>query len=203
MEAPADDRSRALDRIAIDRGGAHASIVLSPAHRNRLISREAHRADPLHHDVGARGDNCGWACRLALPTEAAVVPTGQGLCGAIVRGRSLWLGVYGTGQVLQIDPTGRVRTRIEIGRSACRLAIGPSGLWVTRDRAAEVVRVTPGTGRRVSVGPTPFDVLLAAGSLWVSSYDSATLARLDPRTGRRLATVWDEPNPADVRRYDP
>ena len=110
-----------------------------------------------------------------VPVETAVVETGTGPCGVVAaRDGALWVGVYGAGAVLSIDPgRGRVQTRVAVGRWACRIAVGPSALWVTRDRAGEVVRVSRGSGqrRRIQVGRSPFDLLLATGSLWVSSYD--------------------------------
>jgi streptogramin lyase len=87
-----------------------------------------------------------------------------------------------------------------VGRSSCRVAVGPSAVWVARDRAGEVVRVARRSGRtlRVRVGSGAFDVLLAAGSVWVSSYDVGTVARLDPRTARLRWVSRDGPNPAGL-----
>ena len=135
-----------------------------------------------------------------LPTEGVVVPTGPGPCGAAVRAGSLWVGVYGAGNVLRIDPRGRVAARIAVGRWACRLAVGTAAVWVTRDRAGEVVRVDRTSGRRthVRVGSTPFDVLLAAGSVWVSRYDAGRVDRLEPIRGRRSASVEVGSNPAGL-----
>jgi streptogramin lyase len=134
------------------------------------------------------------------PIETAVVSTGRAPCGMATRGARLWVGVYETGQVLQMDAGGRIRKRFGVGSWACRLAVGPSAIWVTRDRANEVVRIPRGAGRKIhiNVGPNPFDVLLAAGSLWASSYDSGVVARLDPRTGRSISISRDGPNPAGL-----
>jgi streptogramin lyase len=135
-----------------------------------------------------------------LPVQAVIVPTGRGPCGVATRAGSLWVGVYGTGKVLQIDPRGRIETTIGVGRWACRVAVGPAAVWVTRDRAGELVRISRGSGRRfrVKVGTGTFDVLLAAGSVWASSYDFEIVARLDSRTGQLIAASRDGPNPAGL-----
>lgn len=134
------------------------------------------------------------------PTMAAVIDTGRAPCGAAVRGGSLWVGVYETGRVLQIDPRGRVQRRYRTGRWTCRLAVSPTALWVTRDQANEIVRLDRGSGRsiRVNVGANPFGILLAAGSLWASSYDAGVVTRLDPRTGRSVSITRDGSNPAGL-----
>lgn len=134
-----------------------------------------------------------------LPTQAVVVPTGRGPCGAAARGASLWVAVYASGKILQLDRGGRIVSKIDVGRSACRLAVGSSAVWVTRDQSAEIVRIARGSMRRqrVRVG-SAFDVVLAARSLWVSSYDAGAVARLDPRTGKRLASLRVGANPAHM-----
>jgi len=142
----------------------------------------------------------GGASGVVSPTEALVVATGKAPCGSFVRAGGLWVGVYDTGKVLQIDQRGRVTRRTTVGRWACRIAVGPGAIWVTRDRAGELVRISRGSGRllRVRVGAGTFDVRLAAGSVWASSYDIGTVVRLDPRNGKLRSVSRDGPNPAGV-----
>ena len=93
---------------------------------------------------------------------------------------AVWVGVYGTGTLLRLDPdTGRVTRRIPIGSWACRVAVDTRAAWVTRDRAGELVRVDLGTGRRqrLDVGALPFDVTLAFGAIWVTGFDAGTVTR--------------------------
>jgi streptogramin lyase len=155
--------------------------------------------------VGATTIALGVAAVIAqaappAPPAGVVVETGRAPCGSAVHGRSLWVGVYEAGRVLQIDAGGRVRKASRTGSWTCRLAVGPTAIWATRDLANEIVRIDRRTSRtiRVNVGTNPFDVLLAAGSLWVSSYDTGTVARLDPRTGRGISISRDRPNPAGL-----
>ena len=140
----------------------------------------------------------GGASGAASPTEALVVATGKAPCGSVVRAGGLWVGVYDTGKVLRIDRYGRITTRMTVGRWACRIAVGPSAIWVTRDQAGEVVRIKSGRLQRTQVGSGAFDVLQAAGSVWASSYDTGTVARLDPRNGKLRSVSRVGPNPAGV-----
>ena len=135
------------------------------------------------------------------PSEAVVVPTGRAPCGIAARAGSLWIGVYETGRLVQLDDrTGRLEGSIDVGPWACRVAVGPAAVWVTRDRPGEVVRISRGTGRvhRMLVGRGAFDVLLAARSLWTTSYDTAAIARFDPVTRTVVRVYKDGPKPAGI-----
>jgi streptogramin lyase len=135
------------------------------------------------------------------PATGAVVQTGQAPCGADARAGSIWVGVYGTGKLLQLEDTsGRVESQVGVGRWACRVAVGPAAVWITRDRAGEIVRVSRGNGRiqRTKVGTWTFDVLLAAGSVWATSFEVGTVARIDPGTGRLTHVFKVGGNPAGL-----
>jgi len=135
------------------------------------------------------------------PVETHVIATGSAPCGTTVARGAVWVGVYGTGKLLRLDPdTGRVTRRIPIGSSACRVAVDRRAAWVTRDRAGELVRVDLDTGRlrRLDVGASPFDVILAFGAIWVTSFEDGTVTRIDPVT-RRVTQVYEVgPNPAGI-----
>jgi virginiamycin B lyase len=132
---------------------------------------------------------CATAAGATSPTprQTAVVPTGAGPCGVTAgRDGQLWVGVYGAGKVLSIDPRrGHVNASVRGLRWACRVAVGRAAVWVTRDRADELVRISRGSGRirHVTVGSIPFDVLLAHGSVWATSAGISTIAQLDGATG--------------------
>ncbi|HEV8251430.1 MAG TPA: HYR domain-containing protein [Gaiellaceae bacterium] len=81
------------------------------------------------------------------PTEALIVPTGPAPCGLAAYRGELWVGVYEGGMLLRLDGAGRVQRRIGVGRWACRVAVDSDAVWVTRDRANEVVRIDRQTGR--------------------------------------------------------
>jgi streptogramin lyase len=80
------------------------------------------------------------------------------------------------------------------------VAVARGAVWVTRDRASELVRVDLRTGqvRRFEVAAEPFDVLHAAGSLWVSSHATGTVSRLDPATGHLRGQVDVGADPAGL-----
>ena len=135
------------------------------------------------------------------PVETHVVATGSAPCGTAVGKGAVWVGVYGTGKLLRLDPvSGRVTRRIPVGSWACRVALDGKAAWVTRDRAGVLVHIDLNTGRRqsVKVGASPFDVILAAGAIWVTSFEVGTVARIDPETGRLSRVYKDGPNPAGL-----
>lgn len=124
------------------------------------------------------------------PVETHVLATGRAPCGSAEHGGSLWVGVYETGTLLRISGE-RVVERIRVGRWACRVALDRRALWVTRDRARELVRIDRKTGKlgRTRLAGMPFDVVLAGGSVFATGYDTGSVARVDPET-RRVARVY-------------
>jgi sugar lactone lactonase YvrE len=135
----------------------------------------------------------------APPAGPFVVPTGPAPCGATARFGSLWIGVYEAGTLLRLDARGRILARVRVGPWTCRVAVGNAAVWVTRDRADELVRLPRGSGRplRVRVAE-PFDVLLAKGSVWATSHASGAVVRLHPESGDVLGTVDVGPRPAGL-----
>jgi streptogramin lyase len=135
------------------------------------------------------------------PVATKVVTTGSGPCGLAARAGSIWVGVYGSGELLSIDDTsGRVEARVRVGRWACRVAMGPAAVWVTRDRAGEIVRISRGSGRlvRMKVGAGAFDVVLAQGSVWATSFEIGTIARIDAATTKLIRVYKDGSSPAGL-----
>jgi streptogramin lyase len=137
------------------------------------------------------------------PRQTRVVATGPGPCGIAARTGSIWVGVYSTGRLLELDArTGRVQTSVAVGRWACRVAVGPAAVWITRDRAGELVRVSRGTGRieRLKVGSGTFDVLISNGSVWTTSYDTGAISKIDPARPRVTRVFKDGAFPAGLAR---
>jgi streptogramin lyase len=135
------------------------------------------------------------------PATGAVVETGQAPCGTAARGSSLWIGVYGTGTLLELDTqSAQIETRMRIGPFACRIAAGRGAVWVTRDNSGAVVRLAPGSGARriVRVGAGAFDVLLAAGSAWATSFETGKVARIDASSARLQRVFNVGGNPAGL-----
>ncbi len=138
----------------------------------------------------------------STPVETRVVATGSAPCGVVAaRDGGLWVGVYGAGNVLRIDPRrGKVTTTVRVGRWACRVVVGPAAVWVTRDQAGEIVRIARGSGRlrRLKVGAGAFDIVLVRGSVWATSFDVGTIAEIDPATTKLVRVYKDGPNPAGI-----
>jgi streptogramin lyase len=138
----------------------------------------------------------------STPVQTHVVPTGKAPCGVVAaRDGGLWIGVYGAGTVLRVDPRrGKVTTRVRVGPWACRVVVGPAAVWVTRDRAGEIVRIARGSGRlrRMKVGAGAFDVVLARGSIWATSFDVGTVAEIDAATTKLVRVYRDGANPAGI-----
>ena len=136
------------------------------------------------------------------PVETTVVRTGEAPCGVVAaRDGGLWVGVYGTGKVLRIDPQGgKVTTTVNVGPWACRVVVGPAAVWVTRDQAGEIVRISRGNGglARLEVGAGAFDVVLARGSVWSTSFDTGAISRFDAATAKLARVYRDGPNPAGM-----
>lgn len=136
------------------------------------------------------------------PVETHVVATGEAPCGVVAaRDGGLWIGVYGAGTVLRIDPdSGKVTTRVRVGRWACRVVVGPAAVWVTRDQAGEIVRIARGSGRlvRMKVGAGAFDVVLARGSVWATGFEIGTIARIDAATTKLMRVYKDGLSPAGI-----
>jgi len=148
------------------------------------------------------------ACAVAAgassppPAQTGAVRTGAGPCGiTAARDGNFWVGVYGAGRVLSVDPrTQRIDASIKGLGSACRIAVGRAAVWATRDRADEVVRISRGSGRvrHLTVGSIPFDVLLENGTAWVTSAGVGTIAQLDASSSRLLRVYRDGIFPAGL-----
>ena len=185
MEPAADDRraarstSRALDHRAIVDGNRLARPeVYEPDMRRRRQSSLSHCAITALADCGeSAGSTPG----------SAWSSTGRGPCGIAARAGSIWVGVYGTGQASRARRAGRDACETSVARRALGVQgrVGPAAVWVTRDRAGELVRISRGTGRieRLQVGSGTFDVLISQAAR--SGRRATTRARSRGSTPRR------------------
>ena len=87
------------------------------------------------------------------PTAVARIVTGTAPCGAVSGFRSVWVAVYGTGQLVRIDPIrNRITRRIRVAPGICPVAIGAGSVWVASDKTNLLYRVDPRRGRVWSPG---------------------------------------------------
>jgi streptogramin lyase len=141
---------------------------------------------------------------VTAPRPVATIASGSGPCGAAAGFGSVWVAVYGTGELLRIDArTNRVIRRIRVVRGICPVAVAHGAVWVASDQANVLYRVDPAQGRvagRTRVPRWPAHVRAAFGSVWVSAYERGTVARLDPRTGRVVRTYAVGGHPSGLAR---
>ena len=140
----------------------------------------------------------------ASPTAVARVVTGKAPCGAVSGFRSVWVAVYGSGQLVRIDPIrNRVTRRIRVAPGICPVAVGAGSVWVASDKTNLLYRVNPTLGRvvaRIPVPEWPAHVTFAFGSVWVSAYERGTVTRLEPRTNRVKRRYAVGGNPSGMTR---
>jgi DNA-binding SARP family transcriptional activator/DNA-binding beta-propeller fold protein YncE len=121
-----------------------------------------------------------------------------------------WVTEPRRGDVVHIDPIGRVIKRIPVPGDPTRVAADGNAIWVAiphpptavwRARSA-VWRIDPKTGKRVAVVSVPATVrrvATGAGYVWVTSGTyhgepgvparGGVLSKIDPRTNRVVATI--------------
>jgi streptogramin lyase len=138
------------------------------------------------------------------PTAVARIVTGTAPCGAVSGFRSVWVAVYGSGQLVRIDPIRNLVTRrIRVAPGICPVVIGAGSVWVASDKTNLLYRVDPRLGRvvaRISVAEWPAHVTFAFGSVWVSAYERGVLARIEPRTNRVKRRYAVGGNPSGMAR---
>ena len=87
--------------------------------------------------------------------------------------------------------TTTVATKVDVGGSACGVTLVGGTLWVTDNKAAELVKVDTAAGKvlaRYAVSASPCEVEAASGSIWVTT-QSGVVDRVDPATGKVTASV--------------
>jgi hypothetical protein len=113
--------------------------------------------------------------RLGAPVIA--VATGYGSIWAVDTGSTLY----------RIRPsTARVTKRVRLGAvAAYNVWVGGGSIWVADDQAAQVIRVSPGTGsiqKRLPVGDGPADMAFADDTAWVINHRDRRLMRINLAT---------------------
>jgi sugar lactone lactonase YvrE len=107
----------------------------------------------------------------------------------------LWVSLFDTGEVVNLDDDGQVRLRVSLGEGAEPegLASVGSQLWVVDQAGSRVVLLDARNGKKLGQVSVPAGPRLAAvGStdLWVTSYDDGAVTGIDLRT-RRIDVTRD------------
>ena len=120
--------------------------------------------------------------------------------GLLLAYGSLWVGDYGGGKLLRLDPaTGRILQRWPIAH-ADWITASPGALWVSSE-AGTIVRIDPSSGAvkaRIEVGANPLATAWIGGELWVPSIDADSVSVVDPATNRVRETRKAGAGPASV-----
>lgn len=77
--------------------------------------------------------------------------------------------------------------RVRVGGEPVALAVADA-VWVVRRAAGDVLRLDPGSGRRIGdpipLGDRPSGIAMTASAAWVTSSSDRTVSRIDRRTAR-------------------
>jgi streptogramin lyase len=142
----------------------------------------------------------GTVAASATPRLVARVVTGAEPCGATSGFGSVWVAVYGTGQLVRIDPrSNRVVARVRVARGICPIIVDAGSVWVASDVTNMLYRIDPRRRRivaRIRVADWPAHLAAAFGSVWVSAYERGTVARVDPQRNRvsRVYAIGGNPS---------
>jgi DNA-binding beta-propeller fold protein YncE len=108
---------------------------------------------------------------------------GRGVSGVTIGAGSVWVTNPETGNVLRIDPAGRVTARIPVGGRPGAIVSGGGRIWVADEDGGGVTAIDAREARIVRRGlqphAAPLRLAVGAGGLWVSSASTATVRRID------------------------
>jgi YVTN family beta-propeller protein len=139
------------------------------------------------------------AASLGVPTKHAE--------GLAVGGGYLWIAnpsdvrAKGLETVSRVDlSSGRVVSRIAVGKTPIFLAFGYGSVWVANYDSDTVSVVRPGSraADTIDVGDGPLGIATGFGAVWVVCYWDRQLIRIDPRTREVVARIPIDVGPLDV-----
>jgi YVTN family beta-propeller protein len=105
----------------------------------------------------------------------------------------LWVADCREGALLAVDPdSGRVVSRLELGRGANDVIAFAGSVWVSNWRSHSVIRIDPTdvtVQAEIDAGDTPGELAAGRSGLWVADTRGTRILRVDPRTNRVVETV--------------
>jgi streptogramin lyase len=219
--------SDSAERPTLGRAGGGGSI-LTPQHRH--VGWRDRVAGAPRQWLGALVAVLAGAVALAFlllggggPSVSAPIAVGAPPLRLAVGPETVWVTSAPDGTLTGIDPeSGRVRSRMRVGRGVSGVAIGAGSVWVSNPRSGDVLRIDPvkHVTTRIHVGGSPGAVVFGGGRLWVADEDGAGVTAINAPGGRvvkrgiaphatplRLAfgagAVWvSSASTASVRRID-
>jgi DNA-binding beta-propeller fold protein YncE len=216
------------ERPTLGRAGGPGS-VLAPQHRH--VGWRARIAEAPRQWLGALVAVLAGAIALAFlllgggdgASVSAPIAVGDPPLRLAVGPETVWATSAPDGTLIAIDPeSGRVRSRLQVGRGVSGVTIGAGSVWVSNPRVGNVLRIDPVEGviAQIPVGGSPGAIVFGGGRLWVADEDGAGVTAINARGGRvfkhgiaphatplRLASgagaVWaSSASTASVRRID-
>jgi DNA-binding SARP family transcriptional activator/ABC-type branched-subunit amino acid transport system substrate-binding protein/streptogramin lyase len=228
-EHPLRERLRGQLMLALYRSGRQAEALQAYQEGRRALAEEL-GLEPseslqslerriLEHDPELAAPEGPPRPRL-IPASAWRHPRRFALVGALVLAAAVALGVYqakrGGGDAVEaaaavaLDPdSGEVASRIPLGTSPSRVAVGNGATWVldADDRTISRVDAETREVRTFSTSATPTDVAVSDDALWITNapvdpktsavkdWLPASISRLDPESGQVINTIKLRPAP--------
>jgi DNA-binding SARP family transcriptional activator/ABC-type branched-subunit amino acid transport system substrate-binding protein len=226
---PLRERLRAQLMLALYRSGRQAGALQAYQEGRRALAEEL-GLEPseslqnlerriLAHDPGLAAPERPPRPRF-LPASAWRHPRRLMLVGALVLAAAIVAAAFqatGGGDeavtaagAVSLDPeSGKVVSRVPLGTSPSRVAVGNGAIWVLDADDRTIARIDGETRevRTFSTSATPTDVAVSEGAVWVGNAPTdprssasvdwlpASISRLDPESGQVVETVKLRPAP--------
>jgi DNA-binding beta-propeller fold protein YncE len=110
-------------------------------------------------------------------------------CRVTAVGRTLWVSVYGPGDVVRLDPsTGKIVRRYRVGGGPGSLAVAGGSVWIGNYVGSTLIRLDPRHRRvrHVVVGGQPIAVGSVGNAVWTADKGDGRVTKLSARTGKIL-----------------
>jgi len=140
----------------------------------------------------------------AVP-EHTVVDTSHGGCGIVAQGTSVWAATNGPDGIVRIDyDPAAGASQVTWGKplpAPVALTLGDGALWGIDPVEQAVMRIDPGTGRRLRIidaGSDPVAAAYGANAVWVANAGDNSVSRIDPDTNLVTDTIRAGLSPASI-----
>jgi branched-chain amino acid transport system substrate-binding protein len=207
-------QAEALQAYQEGRRALAEELGLEPSESLQSLERRI-----LEHDPALAAPERPARPRL-LPASAWRHPRRFVVVGALVLAAAVGLGAYQSTRggddavevagAVALDPeSGEVTSRVPLGTTPSRVAVGNGAIWVVDADDRTISRIDSATRavRTFSTSATPSDVAVSDSAVWIGNAPTdprssaavdwlpASISRLDPESGRVVDTVKLRPAP--------